>query len=416
MEGMFVRKITVALFAAMLTVTTLGKETGKEGSDRWVVWSEKPAERWEHAFVTGNGRQGTMVLGNPDEERVICVHEELFIRAWDRNKTIVPVLSDLLPQIRQQIGAGQEKDAARLAVDEANRQLSEVGAMHRWPLIPHPAFDLCIDYKKGKGVDRYRRQLNLETGEAVTYWEIGKEKVEEHVFSSRIHNVNVVYLKAAAKNKLTTTLSLRETPGRSGMHFEHNLDSAFASIRTHAETDGWLSYHAKYAKDSGGYDGLARVTVKGGKMIQKGTSLYIENADEVLVVIRITPLSDGNSSVESSVKSELSKLSDNYMELLTPHSLEHGTLFRRMQLDLGAAAEWRETPTEKMLATIHQKGANSLFLEQVHAMGRYLLISSSGAYPPPLQGIWGGELETELDWWVCMGFEYKPGHFCCIDE
>ena len=35
MEGMFVRKITVALFAAMLTVTTLGKETGKEGSDRW---------------------------------------------------------------------------------------------------------------------------------------------------------------------------------------------------------------------------------------------------------------------------------------------------------------------------------------------------------------------------------------------
>ncbi|MCS2405270.1 hypothetical protein NXY31_11625 [Bacteroides salyersiae] len=32
MEGMFVRKITVALFAAMLTVTTLGKETGKEGS------------------------------------------------------------------------------------------------------------------------------------------------------------------------------------------------------------------------------------------------------------------------------------------------------------------------------------------------------------------------------------------------
>lgn len=40
MEGMFVRKITVALFAAMLTVTTLGKETGKEGSDRWVVWSE----------------------------------------------------------------------------------------------------------------------------------------------------------------------------------------------------------------------------------------------------------------------------------------------------------------------------------------------------------------------------------------
>lgn len=29
-------------------------------------------------------------------------------------------------------------------------------------------------------------------------------------------------------------------------------------------------------------------------------------------------------------------------------------------------------------------------MEQVAAMGRYLLISSCGKYPPPLQGIWGG--------------------------
>ena len=30
-------------------------------------------------------------------------------------------------------------------------------------------------------------------------------------------------------------------------------------------------------------------------------------------------------------------------------------------------------------------------MEQIHAMGRYLLISSCGKYPPPLQGIWGAD-------------------------
>jgi len=47
-----------------------------QSSGRWVVWSEKPSAIWEDAFVTGNGSHGTMVLGQPGDERIICVHEE----------------------------------------------------------------------------------------------------------------------------------------------------------------------------------------------------------------------------------------------------------------------------------------------------------------------------------------------------
>ena len=63
-----------------------------QSSGRWVVWSEKPSAIWEDAFVTGNGSHGTMVLGQPGDERIICVHEELFIRGWDHNKETVPVV------------------------------------------------------------------------------------------------------------------------------------------------------------------------------------------------------------------------------------------------------------------------------------------------------------------------------------
>ena len=74
-----------------------------QSSGRWVVWSEKPSAIWEDAFVTGNGSHGTMVLGQPGDERIICVHEELFIRGWDHNKETVPVTADLLPEVRRLI-------------------------------------------------------------------------------------------------------------------------------------------------------------------------------------------------------------------------------------------------------------------------------------------------------------------------
>ena len=361
-----------------------------QSSGRWVVWSEKPSAIWEDAFVTGNGSHGTMVLGQPGDERIICVHEELFIRGWDHNKETVPVTADLLPEARRFIDEEKSDRAAELIAGEADRQLIEMGARQRWPLIPHPAFDLRIQYVDTLALanEKYRRQLDLETGVATVYRN-GEEDVCESIFSSRTHNVNVIRLKAGKQGKINTLLSLEETPGRHGIHFEHNLDSAFLSVKSGA-VPGWLTYHAAYANDPGGYDGLARVTLKGGKMEQEGSSLKIEDADEILILVRITPLADGKISKETNVRQELSELSDSYEELLSSHSKEHGEMFRRMQLDLGSASEWKEIPTEQMLATIEEKGVTPLFLEQIHAMGRYLLISSCGKYPPPLQGIWGG--------------------------
>ncbi len=361
-------------------------------SNRWVLWSGSPATSWEHSFVTGNGRHGMMITGNIDDNRIICTHEELFIRGWDHHKVTVPTTAYLMPKVRELMEVGQTDAAAKLLTEEANRQLNEMGAPYRWPLIPHPAFDLRIQMKERLpgGTAYYRRQLNLETGEAFVYWNGSEDdRFEESAFSSRKDNVNVIRLKANGKNKLSLALSLEETPGRKGSHFDHDLDNAFLPVKNEA-TSGWLTYRARYAKDPGGYEGLARVTLEGGRMQQKGNCLEIENADEVLVILRVTPLEDGNSATTGDVKKELSRLSRNYADLLAPHSREHGDMFRRMQFDLGCAKEWETTPTEKMLATAKEQGATPLFLEQVQAMGRYLLISSSGKYPPPLQGIWGG--------------------------
>ena len=504
-------------------------------SGRWVAWTDFAPKKWEDAFVTGNGRHGMMVMSQPGDGRIICVHEELFLRSWDREKVAVADIAKLLPEVRRLVDEGKTDAAAKLADAEGRRQLTEMGAAAPWTHTPHPAFDLrirtgddkdataiagmksvlgntctlaawikpaagetgrildkctagvpdgltfdtypglslrwivgnrsldmpnCLKagewqhvaarvgdkgelalYLNGKllkegtpfsgggvalpvnalawkrGADStgnsrfggniagasisnrslndseiaalaatpppappagYRRQLDLETGEVVTRW----DGYEQRVFSSRSHNVNVVLLRASAGHKLDVTLNLEDTPGI--------LANAFRSLRSEA-SPGWLSYHAGYAADPGGYEGLARVTAKGGRMqLEEGTRIHVQDAEEILVVMRITPVAGGESYRQDAVRTELTGLSKDYSKLLAPHAREHGAMFRRVTLDLGAAMQWVETPTEKMITTAREQGVTPLLLEQMHAMGRYLLISSSGKYPPPLQGIWGG--------------------------
>lgn len=356
---------------------------------KWIAWSEKPALAWEDAFVTGNGRHGTMLTGNPGNERIICVHEELFIRTWDRHKIAVANVAALLPQVRALADSGKFDKAATLGTDEARKQLTNMGAPEAWSISPHPAFDLNVKIENTGAIADYRRELNMENGETKNRWEDKSGVVEESVFSSRTNDVNVIRINASKGKKLNVGLQLAETPGRKGEIMGLSLNDAFTNVTSSAEL-GWLKYHANYTHDAGGYDGLARVTIKGGQMEVVENRLQVKNADQILVVMRITPLEFGVRSQEVEVRNELSALSLNYEELLAPHAKSHGEMFRRVVLDLGAEAQWQSTSTEKMLFDAHKKGITPLFLEQMHAMGRYLLISSSGKYPPPLQGIWGG--------------------------
>lgn len=335
-----------------------------------------------------------MLMGAPGKERITCVHEELFLRSCDREVKTVADMAHLLPEVRRMVEGGRLEEIRTEIVPQARRQLMAMGC-RIWPVMPHPAFDIVPAVACHGAATAYHRQLDLETGEALTRWKDSQGVVEQRLFSSRTHNVNVVALRGVEGRKLTATLCLRETPGREGRHSGFELDDVFKTVQSSVEP-GWLMYHASYAADHGGYEGLARVTVDGGKMSVAGNRLEIVDADAILVVCRTTPLADGASSRRASVQDELAGLSCSYPDLLTPHARCHGEMFRRMTLDLGCAAEWLETTTEAVLARTHEEGISPLFLEQMHAMGRYLLISSCGKYPPPLQGIWGASWRP--DW------------------
>ena len=376
------------LFAA---IPAIGSDDQPLSSGRWVIYTDKPAASWEHGMLTGNGSHGARIMGNPHTERIICSHEELFTRFWDRKIVMTADIANLLPRVRELIDAGKEGEAYKLADDEAKRQLTEKGRVYRKAIIPHPAFDLFITYGTEGDVSGYRHKLDFETGEAMASWVVGGKSVQQRVFSSRVDNVNVINIKAGEGSKLNLSVSIREVAGRKGI-----LGTAVKRPVIRAE-QGWLTYDTDYLLDPGGYEGLVRVTTRGGKTSVGDGSIDISGCDEVLLLVRVTPLVDGSVSRFDESKKLLEGMSASYDDLFAPHAREHGGMFRRVTLDMNAGGQWKKTSTEEMISSSQQLGVTPLFLEQTYAAGRYLLISSCGKYPAPLQGIWPGKWQAPWD-------------------
>jgi len=57
-----------------------------------------PAGRWEYAFVSGNGRMGAMVFGDPHDETIVANHARLFLPVGSRE--ILPDLAKYVPELR----------------------------------------------------------------------------------------------------------------------------------------------------------------------------------------------------------------------------------------------------------------------------------------------------------------------------
>ncbi|MEV6184117.1 glycoside hydrolase N-terminal domain-containing protein, partial [Streptomyces sp. NPDC052015] len=69
------------------------------------TWEAAPATRWEDAFLSGNGRHGVMVFGDPNDDRVIVNHHTL-IRPNGSADAGPPALADRLPGLQDRLLAG----------------------------------------------------------------------------------------------------------------------------------------------------------------------------------------------------------------------------------------------------------------------------------------------------------------------
>ncbi|WP_369225928.1 glycoside hydrolase N-terminal domain-containing protein [Streptomyces sp. R39] len=331
------------------------------------TWEPAPAARWEDAFLSGNGRHGVLVFGDPDDDRVIVTQHTL-VRPNGGEHARPPRLAAELADVQDRLLAG-EWDAAERLTD---------GRPLQWVQPFHPAFQLRLRRPPGP-TDGYRRSVDFTTGE-VTATAAGWTS---RVFVSRADDVIVQQVTGTAGLDLGIALDHRLPGAPSGLGVGHG------TLRT-AE-GALLSLRARYPGSDRAYTGVTLVVVTGGTTGLVPPGVRVTGAESVLLLTRVR-----RHTGELDVTAEARDLGDlladqrSYDALLARHLVPHRTAYTRVTLDLAAAPAARALPGSELL----ERPTEAALLERLFAAGRYHLLSASGLNPPRLTGLWTGDWDS----------------------
>ncbi|HEV8282942.1 MAG TPA: glycoside hydrolase N-terminal domain-containing protein [Chitinophagaceae bacterium] len=99
-------------------------------NDKLKLWYNKPAAKWTEALPVGNGRIGAMIFGGVQQDRIQFNEETLWTgepRDYNRKNAY-----KYLPQIRQLLFEGKQKEAEKLAEEQFMGLKSNEGKKEEW--------------------------------------------------------------------------------------------------------------------------------------------------------------------------------------------------------------------------------------------------------------------------------------------
>ncbi len=339
----------------------------------------KDYKDWANAFVSGNGKMGIMVFGNPLHETVIF-NDRRFNLAQTTERSFATVSSADVLQIRKLCAEGKFEEANALAVKTS--EWKDGGEGNR-----HPGFAMFIDMIENGDISNYKRLCDFRTGEIKVSWTDKRGHWERKSFVSQKENVVVQELKAPGKSILNCEIRLDTVAAM-------NFPVGMKLIRTANESE--LRFQAYYAGNKeAGYEGVTRVVTAGGKIVVAGNKLIIRNAKSVLLLTRTEKYYQNaeNTFSENSVSTRLKQLPVSYEKLLREHIQLHQTIYDRVHLDLNASeADRAKTNDELLLEQKKSEKPLPALWERLFNSGRYIFLSSSSELAPPdLLGIWTGD-------------------------
>ncbi|MET9437316.1 glycoside hydrolase N-terminal domain-containing protein [Streptomyces sp. NPDC006551] len=379
------------------------------------TWERGAARRWEDAFLSGNGRHGAMVFGDPDDDRVVITHHTLVRPNGDPRDARPPELAAALADVRDRLLAG-DRTAAEGLTD---------GRPLRWVRPFHPAFQTRLTrVPDGRAAPDVRRSVDFTTG--VVRTERGRRRGQ--VVVSRADDVVAQYVTH---------------PGQVvEFGLDHRLpgvpaDLGIGRVATLTEHDTVLALRARYPGSARGYTGVVLLLTSGGRVSITASGVRIEGARDLLTLTRVrrhageldltreaealrTLLrqhADGDGAEGDGAEGDGADGADGdvgvggvpapapapapalapaldpggaWARLLARHTDLHTPAYQRVSLDLRADPAERALPGSELL----RRPSSPALLERLFAAGRYHLLSSSGMLPPRLTGLWSGDWAT----------------------
>lgn len=330
------------------------------------TWEPLPATRWEDGFLSGNGRHGALVFGDPNDERVVVTHHTL-VRPNGGESARPPRLAGRLASLQDKLLAG-ELHAAEDFTDGRDLQ---------WVQPFHPAFRIRLRRTPAEQPRHYRRAVDFTTGVTETVCADRRGRV----FVSRADDV-IVQQVTAPNVDIALDHRLPGAPTRLAVG-----DGAVLTAE-----GALLTLRVRYPDSDTGYTGLTLVVVTGGRTTLTPPWLRVTGAESVLLLTRV--LRHTGELDTAPHARELHRLvpegEDPYTALLDRHTAAHRTAYERVTLDLDADPAERALSGSRLLA----RPASPALLERLFAAGRYHLLSASGLFPPRLTGLWTGDWDT----------------------
>jgi alpha-L-fucosidase 2 len=122
--GSLCSKAKMFFLALMICVSSFAQNNNLQ------LWYKQPAQKWTHALPIGNGRIGAMIFGGVERDRVQFNEESLWTgepREYNRKDAY-----KYLPQIRNLINQGKQKEAEALALEHFMGLKSNEGKKDEW--------------------------------------------------------------------------------------------------------------------------------------------------------------------------------------------------------------------------------------------------------------------------------------------
>ena len=349
-------------------------------------FSYQPPKTWEEALLCGNGTLGAIVMGQPLSETIVFSHEKLFM-PWDGRRLPIDTASHL-PQIRQMLSQGRFNNVPEYVIE-----LSRQAGYERlyWPDPFFPACDLNLQLLHEGEIQDYKQKLDYSTGLATVGWQDNRGQMLRRFFVSRADGIAVLEVKSSDKRNITCDIEIDYHPPEpvdnywaGSERFKKGLANPSIEVKNLT-----LIFRGRFKKSSSSYLCVARVISNDGAIHERATNIRVENTNQFLVLFKIIPLNSDESLSVAAIEHEMGNLPTDFDTLFARHTEIHTELYERTTLILNDAND-THSPAEKVWEESRQGHLTPSYFQRLFDAGRYMILSSTGEWPPNLQGLWTG--------------------------
>lgn len=354
-------------FERQLTVTTLADAcyypSGERAAAAHCDNYPRSYDQWPHGLLSGNGKTGFIVLGNPVDETVIMCDRNYNFPSEGAERNFAKVHPDTIARIKQLCADGKFREANSLAVSTSGWTDGGKGGRH-------PGFLMKIAYSEPKGeITGYQRAIDYSTGEITVNWTDDAGEWSRRAFTSFDGDYSVFDLTAPDGSVIDACVSLMLTDD---MHFPEGTKW------TATPTADGLSITVTYPDGVNAYNGYVKAIADGKIIAPQGDELKIKGVGNATVIVSTRDIADVDTD---------------YASAFGRHKAIYSPIFNRAGISFATEGDEADMSNEALIALQKQQQTpNAALLNRLYDAGRYAFLSSSSSETAPdLLGIWTGD-------------------------